>query len=107
MRISDFKHKPILFFKNDFRIRADEHAWVFEKYYSNDDYEKWHMLHNSRWLNSILKIAYEYFLKRSSKNDLTEVLAEVERLMAEAMKSQESFLREYLPLELKLIENHG
>jgi len=107
MKISDFKHKPILFFKNDFRIRADEHAWVFEKYYANDDYEKWHMLHNSRWLTGILKIAFEYFLKRSDKNDLTEILIEVEGLMKEAMKSEESFLREYLPLELKLIENHG
>ena len=103
MRYIKPTNAPIIFFHDRYRLRADEHAWIFEKYYSDGAYEKWHFLHNSRWLISILKIAREYFIKRSSKNDLTEILKEIESLMRVAMKSEETFLKEYLGKE----NHHG
>jgi len=90
---------PVFYIDPFHRIKAGEHAWIFEKYYSDGAYEKWHFLHNSRWLISILKIVREYFLKRSSKTDLTEILKEIESLIRVAMKSEETFLREYLGKE--------
>ena len=41
MRYIKPTNAPVIFFQDGYRVRADEHAWIFEKYYSDGEYEKW------------------------------------------------------------------
>ena len=85
---------PTIEITKDYRIRDKKYAWVFEKRYSYDKYEKWHSICNCNSCSTLLDLVRKFFLRRSNDNAYTEVLEEVENLIMVARKSEERLLRE-------------